>query len=236
MNNTPEAELTALQGLGPILREASKISNCRTFESGSEILPNPFKACTTTVTKRACSSSPKTPSPPGFFNDEFPYSELWAGPAYSNSPPPSSLPMPKFSLPPKRTISLNFPASPASDMYFHAIAKSAPPSPRGTIATLVLEISFTVLTLRRRPCVAFSILTLQMNEAEELLGSLVAGWSTISRYCLDDVVIGGHVTRIAIKLFQKAERGFNGWEFAQVFDFCSPLGWVQETDKSIPIY
>ncbi|GFY98803.1 hypothetical protein Acr_13g0002040 [Actinidia rufa] len=136
--------------------------NCRTFESGSGILPTPFKACTTTVTKRECTSSPKTPSPlvkshpeeskhlkkpvkssaipipinikadpdvEGFFNDEFPYSELWAGPAYSNSPPPSSLPMPKFPLPPKRTISLNLPPSPASDMYFHPIAKSAPPSP-----------------------------------------------------------------------------------------------------------
>ena len=32
---------------------------------------------------------------------------------------------------------------------------------------------------------------------------MVAGWLTISRYCLDDVVIGGHVTRIAVKLFQK---------------------------------
>ncbi|OIT31074.1 PREDICTED: uncharacterized protein LOC109209179 [Nicotiana attenuata] len=59
-------------------------------------------------------------------NDNF--SELWAGPAYSNSPPPSSLPMPKFSLRPKRTVSLELPAS-ASDIDLRPIAKSAPASP-----------------------------------------------------------------------------------------------------------
>nr|XP_033514555.1 uncharacterized protein LOC104106143 [Nicotiana tomentosiformis] len=59
-------------------------------------------------------------------NDEF--SELWAGPAYSNSPPPSSLPMPKFSLRPKRTVSLELPAS-ASDIHLRPMAKSAPASP-----------------------------------------------------------------------------------------------------------
>lgn len=63
------------------------------------------------------------------FNAEFRYSELWAGPAYSNSPEPSSLPMPKFSLRPKRSASLNLPSSSASDISFHPIAKSAPPSP-----------------------------------------------------------------------------------------------------------
>uniref|UniRef100_A0A5B6ZUQ4 Uncharacterized protein n=1 Tax=Davidia involucrata TaxID=16924 RepID=A0A5B6ZUQ4_DAVIN len=64
----------------------------------------------------------------GSLNDEFSYSELWAGPAYSNSPPPSSLPIPKFSLRPKRTVSLDLPVS-ASGINFHPIAKSAPPSP-----------------------------------------------------------------------------------------------------------
>lgn len=63
------------------------------------------------------------------FNDEFPCSERWAGPAYSNSPPPSSLPIPKFSIRPKRTVSLELPASSASDINFHPTAKSAPPSP-----------------------------------------------------------------------------------------------------------
>ncbi|KAA8550846.1 hypothetical protein F0562_002530 [Nyssa sinensis] len=61
--------------------------------------------------------------------DELSYSERWAGPAYSNSPPPSSLPIPKFSLRPKRTVSLDLPVS-APSIIFHPIAKSAPPSPK----------------------------------------------------------------------------------------------------------
>lgn len=63
-----------------------------------------------------------------FLNDELPFSELWAGPAYSNSPPPSSLPMPKFFLRPKRNASLEFPTS-VSDIDLRPIAKSAPASP-----------------------------------------------------------------------------------------------------------
>ncbi|TMX04516.1 hypothetical protein EJD97_007844 [Solanum chilense] len=62
-------------------------------------------------------------------NDELPFSELWAGPAYSNSPPPSSLPMPKFFLRPKRNASLELPTS-ACDIHLRRpIAKSAPASP-----------------------------------------------------------------------------------------------------------
>lgn len=57
------------------------------------------------------------------------YSELWAGPAYSNSPPPSSLPMPKFSVPPKRTVSLELPSS-ELDVQLHQVSRSAPPSPK----------------------------------------------------------------------------------------------------------
>lgn len=56
------------------------------------------------------------------------FSELWAGPAYSNSPPPSSLPIPKFSIRPKRTVSLELPGSPP-DYDVHPMAKSAPASP-----------------------------------------------------------------------------------------------------------
>lgn len=148
--------------------------NCRTFQSGAGILPNPFKACITPVTKRGfgflpSSSFSKTPLSPSvnslseeknnqhlkratlkktssvpipinikvdsdkkrsLFFDEFSYSELWAGPAYSNSPPPSSLPIPKFFVPPKRTVSLDLPASSVSDIYLHPIARSAPPSPK----------------------------------------------------------------------------------------------------------
>ncbi|KAL6978545.1 hypothetical protein U1Q18_020213 [Sarracenia purpurea var. burkii] len=65
----------------------------------------------------------------GVLNDEFPYSELWAGPAYSNSPPPSSLPIPKFSLCSRKTVLLDLPNSSASDINFRPIARSAPPSP-----------------------------------------------------------------------------------------------------------
>lgn len=64
------------------------------------------------------------------FCNDFSYSELWAGPAYSNSPPPSSLPMPKFFAPPKRTASLDFPSLSVSDVVLHPLARSAPPSPK----------------------------------------------------------------------------------------------------------
>ncbi|KAK6940801.1 hypothetical protein RJ641_030332 [Dillenia turbinata] len=59
----------------------------------------------------------------------FGYSERWAGPAYSNSPPPSSLPIPKFHVRPKRTVSLNLPVSVDDIKVHHPIAKSAPSSP-----------------------------------------------------------------------------------------------------------
>ncbi|KAH0455496.1 hypothetical protein IEQ34_015528 [Dendrobium chrysotoxum] len=56
------------------------------------------------------------------FCEELSCSELWAGPTYSISPPPSSLPIPKFSLPQKHSISLDLPIS---------RSKSAPASPIG---------------------------------------------------------------------------------------------------------
>jgi hypothetical protein len=66
----------------------------------------------------------------GIANERFSFSELWAGPTYSNSPPPSSLPIPKFSIRPKRTVSLNLPCSaPEMIKTYHPMAKSAPPSP-----------------------------------------------------------------------------------------------------------
>lgn len=64
----------------------------------------------------------------GCLVDDFLSSERWAGPAYSNSPPPSSLPMPKFSLCPKRTVSLDLP-TPISELDLHLVSKSAPASP-----------------------------------------------------------------------------------------------------------
>lgn len=62
------------------------------------------------------------------FDEDFSYSELWAGPAYSNSPPPSSLPIPNFSLQQKRAASLDLPRS-APVIKLHSFAKSAPSSP-----------------------------------------------------------------------------------------------------------
>ncbi|KAL8138976.1 hypothetical protein V2J09_004977 [Rumex salicifolius] len=61
-------------------------------------------------------------------NQNTSFSELWAGPAYSNSPPPSSVPMPKFSMKPRRTVSLELPPT-ASEITPYSIAKSAPASP-----------------------------------------------------------------------------------------------------------
>ncbi|KAJ4969134.1 hypothetical protein NE237_015835 [Protea cynaroides] len=131
--------------------------NCRTFQSGGGILPTPLKPSKSTAAiKKAC-SSPRTPPPvkplweeedhlkingkscavpinikapkiERSFSDDLCYSELWAGPAYSNSPPPSSLPIPKFSLRQKRSVSLDVPAS-ASEIAAHPIARSAPSSP-----------------------------------------------------------------------------------------------------------
>ncbi|KAF5727061.1 hypothetical protein HS088_TW22G00748 [Tripterygium wilfordii] len=58
------------------------------------------------------------------------FSERWAGPAYSNSPPPSSLPIPKFSVNAKRTVSLELPKNSDTAIDFiHLSAKSTPASP-----------------------------------------------------------------------------------------------------------
>lgn len=62
--------------------------------------------------------------------DEFCYSELWAGPAYSNSPPPSSVPIPKFSRQPMRTVSLDLPSA-NSCIDLRPAFNSAPSSPTG---------------------------------------------------------------------------------------------------------
>lgn len=90
----------------------------------------------------------------GFVNGNLPFSELWAGPAYSNSPPPSSLPIPKFSMrPPKRTVSLDLPVSDDADFDVQPTAKSAPASPSRehspSIRDLLLSADSATKTLRR---------------------------------------------------------------------------------------
>ena len=115
--------------------------NCRSFHSGGcvGVLPSPPPPPARTYSSpepktpkqqprhggkrsRPISISPST-SPPT-------HSELWAGPAFSNSPPPSSLPIPKFSLRQKRSISLELPPVERSvDVEVRLHAKSAPSSP-----------------------------------------------------------------------------------------------------------
>ncbi|KAL9357833.1 hypothetical protein Peur_051086 [Populus x canadensis] len=90
----------------------------------------------------------------GFVNENLPFSELWAGPAYSNSPSPSSLPIPKFSMrPPKRTVSLDLPVSDDADFDVQPTAKSAPASPSRehspSIRDLLLSADSATKTLRR---------------------------------------------------------------------------------------
>lgn len=114
--------------------------NCRSFESGHGILPSPppFRhspepKCPQKSSKRsspiAISPKPTNRGPSFYDEEEFSsYSELWAGPAYSNSPPPSSLPIPKFSLRQKRSASLELPL-PLPEIVLLPVARSAPPSP-----------------------------------------------------------------------------------------------------------
>ncbi|TYI00533.1 hypothetical protein ES332_A11G140900v1 [Gossypium tomentosum] len=100
---------------------------------------SPNTPCPHSKTTRKCSTTlinnNRTTKNVKFSSEEisgegFPYCELWAGPAYSNSPPPSSLPIPKFSLRVKRTLSLDLPAAdPIVDV--HPTGNSAPASPTG---------------------------------------------------------------------------------------------------------
>ncbi|KAE8696953.1 transducin family protein [Hibiscus syriacus] len=118
------------------------------FSPSSPKTPSPF--ADGTHSKPTWKSSPipinsnRTPRNGKPFTDEisvegFVYSELWAGPAYSNSPPPSSLPIHKFSLRVKRTVSLDLPAAdPVVDV--HQTAKSAPASPTRELSPSCAEL------------------------------------------------------------------------------------------------
>ncbi|KAK1295810.1 hypothetical protein QJS10_CPB15g02054 [Acorus calamus] len=128
--------------------------NCRAFQSGVGILPSPPQKPGKTQTKSFYYSEPpkkskKTEPIPILtkptmkavsFEDEFASSELWAGPTYSNSPPPSSLPMPKFSLRQKRTMSLELPPP---EREITAGSKSAPASPTRDFEFLNRTVSAT---------------------------------------------------------------------------------------------
>uniref|UniRef100_A0A0E0M7U0 Uncharacterized protein n=1 Tax=Oryza punctata TaxID=4537 RepID=A0A0E0M7U0_ORYPU len=120
--------------------------NCRSFHSSvcAGLLPSPPPPPARTYS----SPEPKTPKqqqqqqrrggkrsrPISISPSTSPPSrpELWAGPAFSNSPPPSSLPIPKFSLRQNRSISLELPPVERSDeVEVKPHAKSAPSSPVG---------------------------------------------------------------------------------------------------------
>ncbi|KAL6883645.1 hypothetical protein ACP4OV_011059 [Aristida adscensionis] len=128
---------------GPHSSRGFRGMNCRAFHTGgcAGLLPSPPPPPSRTYSSqepktpkqqprnggkrsRSISISPST-SPPS-------RSELWAGPAFSNSPPPSSLPIPKFSLRQKRSISLELPpVKHSDDVEVRPHAKSAPSSPVG---------------------------------------------------------------------------------------------------------
>ncbi|CAA7388202.1 unnamed protein product [Spirodela intermedia] len=122
--------------------------NCRTYESKMGILPAPsyeiIPSGSPQVTsqrsvpfysepaKQPRRSNPITIGPRLAkkvlsFDDELCDSERWAGPTYSNSPPPSSLPMPNFSLC-QRTVSFEI-SRPIFGNEDRPHAKSAPSSP-----------------------------------------------------------------------------------------------------------
>lgn len=123
-------------------------NSCRTFHTGVDLLPIPLKSVSSPDSKNAFSTPPSSRTPykiktcskwavkgatsPISINFEegmgFQFSESWAGTACSNSPPPSSLPFPMFTLRPKRTVSLDLPRL-ATDIDLQPTAKSAPASP-----------------------------------------------------------------------------------------------------------
>lgn len=150
--------------LSPQSTRGYHAGNCRAFHSGITIgiLPSPpaqgiARTCSSPEPKtpkqqlrhgkkrgRAISISPST-SPPA-------RPELWAGPGFCNSPPPSSLPIPKFSLHQKRSVSLEFPPADQSDEEVLVHAKSAPSSPTaGSSVTFLSGTDATIATenLRR---------------------------------------------------------------------------------------
>ncbi|KAJ6814153.1 uncharacterized protein M6B38_140150 [Iris pallida] len=119
-----------------------RFGSCRSFEPGAGILPSPPLAspvfqhsprsdpCFRPEPRRsgkqgkliavAPKPSKKRPSSSG--------EETWAGPTCSSSPPPSSVPIPKFSLLRKRSVSLELPP-PSDGIEIRPLVMSAPTSP-----------------------------------------------------------------------------------------------------------
>jgi Proline-rich nuclear receptor coactivator motif len=107
--------------------------NYRTFQTGFPDLKSPQVNSEPPRQLSRSKSKPIsiTPSKLTKFNSEdFSLCQSFAGPAYSSSPPPSSLPIPKFSLRQKRGVSLELPVRKA-EIELRPLAKSAPTSPTG---------------------------------------------------------------------------------------------------------
>ncbi|TYK13420.1 nascent polypeptide-associated complex subunit alpha, muscle-specific form [Cucumis melo var. makuwa] len=80
-----------------------------------------------------------------FYDRSFSFSELWAGPTYSNSPPPSSLPIPKFSVA-KRTTSLELARSaPEFEMHHPSAKELQAPVNRLTLSAVLVYILLSQL-------------------------------------------------------------------------------------------
>lgn len=78
--------------------------NSRPSQSSAGILPKPSSGSYSKPTTRGGKTKGVNlqPSPQGATSGDKPTCpELWAGPSFSNSPAPSSLPIPKFSVPQK---------------------------------------------------------------------------------------------------------------------------------------
>ncbi|KAF3326719.1 Proline-rich nuclear receptor coactivator [Carex littledalei] len=127
--------------------------NCRTFQAGLTDLKSPpqfHSEPPKQLSKAKSKPISITPSKLAKFNSEdLSLCPPFAGPAYSNSPPPSSLPIPKFSLRQKRSVSLELPVC-KSEIDMRPMAKSAPTSPTGErVAEFSLDVAIATENLRR---------------------------------------------------------------------------------------
>ncbi|KAL0845730.1 hypothetical protein Bca101_018976 [Brassica carinata] len=104
--------------------------NCRTFHSGVGLLPRPKRTSSTPVTKGHPS--------PSVDNSR-------TRPTYSNSPPPTSVPIPKFSFRQKRTA---FPVF-DSAVEISEVSNSAPVSPTSSGDNPFHSTVSATMTLRR---------------------------------------------------------------------------------------
>lgn len=112
-----------------VRKSQSGVSVSKQLKGGGAV-----KTSATTITPIRISFKADDTNKKGVFGHRCSGSELWAGPAYSYSPPPSSLPIPSFSVRPKRSVSLTLPDRVVSDLDLNLAAKSAPSSPTSDLS------------------------------------------------------------------------------------------------------